>query len=295
MHDTRRKQDPTRPRRASLQSRLLAVALLATHLPLLVLLALSLTTDDLTTGPIVAVVLLATLVGAGLVLVNLRVQLRPLALASRRLRRYLHLGVLDLGGPYPDDELGRLLTELDEVCLRLDDARLEAVHAATVDHLTGALTRGATEAKLAELARRVRRRDDHLTIAIVDLDHFKSVNDQLGHAAGDAALQHAVDVLRRSVRGVGLVGRWGGDELILAVQGRSDEVAAGLDRARRAVADRLARVLGRRVTMSAGVAELRPSDTVPECIAIADGALYTAKANGRDRIVDASSGVLQLW
>jgi diguanylate cyclase (GGDEF)-like protein len=144
------------------------------------------------------------------------------------------------------------------------------------------------------VARQARRRDDHLSLALVDLDHFKSVNDELGHAAGDAALRHTVSVLQRSLRGVGLVGRWGGDELLVVVRGRSDEVAAGLDRVREAVAHRLRQVLGRRVTISVGVAELRRHDTVAGCLALADGALYLAKAQGRDQVVDSTADVLTL-
>ena len=238
---------------------------------------------------------LGTLAGTALLLATLRVRLRPIGVASRRLRRFLNLGMLDVGGEYADDEVGQLLTELDEVCLRLDDARRDAERAANLDHLTGALTRRATEAGLLDLARQVRRRDDVLSIALVDIDHFKAVNDDLGHAAGDAALRHAVDVLTRSVRGVGLVGRWGGDELLVAVRGDAAAAAAGLDRARAVVSSRLERALGRRITLSAGVAELRPADSIPDCIALADGALYTAKANGRDGVVDATTGILQLW
>jgi diguanylate cyclase (GGDEF)-like protein len=276
-------------------TRLGIVALVATQLPLLAVASLALTTDDLSETTVLGLVFLATAGGTAVLLLTLRDRLRPLEVASRRLRRFLHLGILDIGGPYPDDELGRLLAELDEVCLRLDDARIEAVRAASFDHVTGALTRRAADDRLGELARQVRRRDDHLTVALLDIDHFKQVNDRLGHAAGDAALRHTVDVLGRSLRGVVLIGRWGGDELILAVRGRSDEVTAGLDRARKAVSERLGRVLGTSVTVSAGVAELRPADTIAECIAVADGALYAAKANGRDRVVDASAGVLQLW
>jgi diguanylate cyclase (GGDEF)-like protein len=272
---------------------MLLVALMATQLPLLTV-ALAAWRSDLSEASIVALLLLATTGGTIVLLAQLRARLRPVEVASRRLRRYLHLGVLDVGGPYSDDELGRLLAEVDEVCLRLDDARLQAEHAAAVDHLTGALTRRAAEAKLLEVARRARRRDDHLSIALVDLDHFKAVNDQLGHAAGDAALRHTVLVLQRSLRGVGLVGRWGGDELLVVVRGRADEAAAGLDRAREAVAARLRQVLGRPVTISVGVAELRRHDTVAGCLAMADGALYLAKAQGRDQVVNAVADVLAL-
>jgi diguanylate cyclase (GGDEF)-like protein len=272
---------------------MLLVALLAIHLPLLTV-AIAAATGDLSGRAVVGLVAVATLGGTAVLALQLQARLRPLTVASRRLRRFVNLGVLEVGGPYADDELGRLLAEVDQVCARLDDARRAAERTATVDHLTGALTRRAAEARLLEVARRARRRDDHLSVAVVDLDHFKRVNDELGHAAGDAALRHTVDVLQRSLRGVGLVGRWGGDELLVVVRGTADEAAAGLDRAREAVAQRLQQVIGRRVTISVGVAELRRHDTLAGCLAKADGALYLAKAHGRDQVVDAAADVLRL-
>lgn len=274
-------------------TRLLAVAVAATYVPLGIV-AVAASAHDLGERQVLLLVAVASLGGTAVLLAHLHLRLRPVEVASRRLRRFVNVGVLEVGGPYADDELGRLLAEVDEVCLRLDDARREAEQAATVDHLTGALTRRATEERLVQLVRKARRWDDHLTIALVDLDHFKAVNDDLGHAAGDAALRHTVAVLQRSLRGVGLVGRWGGDELLVVVRGRGDEVAAGLDRVRGAVADRLREVLGRRVTISVGVAQLRRHDTIDACLAIADGALYLAKAQGRDRLVDATADVLAL-
>jgi diguanylate cyclase (GGDEF)-like protein len=256
--------------------------------------AVAAATGDLSEASIVALVVLSTLGGTAVLLLQLHLRLRPLAVASRRLRRFVNLGVLETGGPYADDELGRLLAEVDEVCVRLDDARRDAERTATVDHLTGALTRRAAEARLVEVARQARRRDDHLSLALVDLDHFKSVNDELGHAAGDAVLRHTVEVLQRSLRGVGLVGRWGGDELLVVVRGSAGEAAAGLDRVRDAVARRLHEVVGRRVTISVGVAELRRHDTLAGCVALADGALYLAKAQGRDQVVDSAADVLRL-
>jgi len=277
----------------STAARLAVVAVVAVHVPLAVVVAVGLAWD-LGAMPLAALAWATAVAGTAAVVVHLHLRLRPVADASRRLRRYLHLGVLDTGGPYADDEIGQLLAELDEVCRRLDTARRDAERAATVDHVTGALTRRATEARLEELARQVRRRDDRLTIALVDLDHFKAVNDELGHAAGDAALREAAEVLGRALRGVGVVGRWGGDELLVGVRGPCRDVAAGLERARRAIEDRLAGVLGRRVTTSIGVAELGPLDTVTGCVAVADGALYVAKARGRDQLVDAGAPVLHL-
>lgn len=277
----------------SLTERMLLVALAAIVLPVLVVIVAA-ATGDISGQAEVALMAVASFGGTAVLLIHLHLRLRPVDAACRRLRRFVNLGILEGGGPYPDDEVGRLLAQVDQVCLRLDDARLDAERAATVDHLTGALTRRATESEVVRLVREARRWDDHLSLALVDLDHFKAINDQLGHAAGDAALRHAVVVLQRSLRGAGFVGRWGGDELLVVVRGSGREAASGLDRVRTRIAERLDEVLGRRVTVSVGVAELRPHTTIAGCIAAADRALYLAKAQGRDQVVDSTAELLQI-
>jgi diguanylate cyclase (GGDEF)-like protein len=90
------------------------------------------------------------------------------------------------------------------------------------------------------------------------------------------------------------VARWGGDELLVAVVGDAEAATAGLTRAGRIVAERLTAVLGRRATISVGVCGLRPHDSWPEAVALADAALYSAKERGRDLVVDATAPVLRL-
>jgi len=101
-------------------------------------------------------------------------------------------------------------------------------------------------------------------------------------------------VLRRTVRDVVVVSRWGGDELLVAITDAGPDVAAGLHRAGRIAAERLTAVLGRRATVSIGVAEAHPRDTWETAVGAADAALYVAKANGRDTVVDAASPALVL-
>ena len=108
--------------RWSLTTRMLLVALAATHLPLAAVAVYAIVTD-LSRAATLGLVALASMGGTACLLVHLRVRLLPLDAASRRLRRFVNLGILEVGGPYPDDELGRLLAEVDDVCARLDDAR----------------------------------------------------------------------------------------------------------------------------------------------------------------------------
>jgi two-component system cell cycle response regulator len=177
--------------------------------------------------------------------------------------------------------------------LKLGAALRELRELATRDALTGLLNRRAFDAVLAEEVDRARRLGHPLTLVILDLDHFKTINDTHGHAAGDAVLVAAAKVLEAEVRSIDRVARIGGEEFaVVLMETGADE---GLIVARRLVD----RVRARTVTLesgvslnftaSAGVAALpaygEPETTLP---AAADKALYAAKNAGRDRAVLAS-------
>lgn len=159
------------------------------------------------------------------------------------------------------------------------------------DHLTGCFNRRRLdEAMNAELARTARS-GHPLTLAMLDLDHFKAVNDRYGHGVGDAMLAHVTDIIRRQLREPDLLARVGGEEfaLLLPDTGEGDAVAL-LERVRRMVlATPLAHAEGTiPMTVSAGVAEARPDITPNRWMQEADTALYTAKRCGRNRTVRAS-------
>jgi diguanylate cyclase (GGDEF)-like protein len=133
-----------------------------------------------------------------------------------------------------------------------------------------------------------------LTIAIIDMDHFKIINDRCGHATGDFVLKEFARVGRESLRESDVLGRWGGEEFLLVMPGATLEVAmASLERMRTLVFGiRLPPSgAGMRVSLSAGLAtSLRHGRSLDEMIARADSALYVAKNEGRDlvRIADES-------
>ena len=134
---------------------------------------------------------------------------------------------------------------------KVDDARLRAGFGrlaermgqawtlATVDLLTGALNRQALLGRLEEELERAARYQRPCSIVLVDLDHFKRVNDTHGHAAGDAVLREVASVLISNVRGVDLVGRYGGEEFMIVMpETDADAAAASAEKLRRLVGSR---------------------------------------------------------
>ncbi len=168
------------------------------------------------------------------------------------------------------EELHRRLGELQE--------------AASHDPLTGVLNRRAFDALLAREVDRARGARLDLSLIVVDVDHFKQVNDRLGHAGGDAALRLVAEVLGAQRRLGDLVARLGGEEFGVVLLGADAEAAAD-------VADRIGALLVARtagdpapITVSAGVAALDGRIRTPgQLLVAADRALYAAKASGRAR------------
>jgi diguanylate cyclase (GGDEF)-like protein len=156
----------------------------------------------------------------------------------------------------------------------------------TLDPLTGLLNRNALEQRLTELEGTpcddARGRSHALLLC--DLDHFKRVNDQLGHAAGDVVLQDVADTMRAVLRVGDSIYRIGGEEILIVLPGASEHDAVGVaERLRQAVRKR--RPAGVGVTISIGAAVTKPSVVnTDDLVARADAALYAAKAGGRDQV-----------
>ena len=158
---------------------------------------------------------------------------------------------------------------------------------ATLDPLTGLYNRNALEQRLAELDGQPSNQEEGLSHALLlcDLDHFKGVNDRLGHAAGDAVLQDVAYTMRATLRAGDSIYRVGGEEILVILPGADEEAAVEIaERLRQAVRRR--RPVGVAVTVSVGVA-VSQSDVVntDDLVARADAALYSAKENGRDAVV----------
>jgi diguanylate cyclase (GGDEF)-like protein len=154
------------------------------------------------------------------------------------------------------------------------------------DALTGLPNRRRFEEVLGSEIDRLQRYGGSCAVAIVDVDHFKSFNDQLGHPAGDSALRELAELLRDGLRTSDLAARIGGEEFGLIMVGTEKAAAAAVvERLRHATEERDFAAGGRgRLTISAGVAAC-PGDAMDfaTLFALADDALYRAKAAGRNR------------
>ncbi len=161
---------------------------------------------------------------------------------------------------------------------------------ATTDELTGVYNRRPVIAQLSEWAARGR---GNYAIALIDLDHFKGVNDNFGHDCGDTVLQAVATTLRGHFRDSDMVSRWGGDEFLVLMPGvRHADLMPILERLRRAISH-IEKLCpsghAHTVTVSIGAAMGAIGQTPDECIAAADHALYRAKEEGRNRVVAVGS------
>jgi diguanylate cyclase (GGDEF)-like protein len=210
-------------------------------------------------------------------------------------RREDMLAALDAGvddfltKPFNNDELRARLRSGERV-LALEE-RLLAVQAslqfhATHDYLTGVMNRAAIFDRLSVELTRARREGTPVSVMLADLDHFKQINDTLGHAVGDITLVRAVRRIQSAIRAYDAIGRYGGEEFLLVLPGCDRDAAMIVsERARLAVAEPEPAAGAPHVSVSIGVACTNEAGPDPQALVnAADQALYRAKASGRNRV-----------
>ena len=203
-------------------------------------------------------------------------------------------GTLELvGDSFSKEERMNAASLAAHAVVALENARLHGLveRQALVDGLTGLANRRAANDALHAEAARAERLQTPLAVVLADLDGFKDVNDEYGHAVGDEVLRAFADVLRQTVRESDVAGRWGGEEFLLLLPGADEEGAVQLaERIRVGLADRsIPGAPGLRVTASFGVAEYAGESNSEELVVAADSALYRAKRAGKDRVERAVS------
>ncbi len=175
-----------------------------------------------------------------------------------------------------------LLLPLARTFVQLEAMHARAEHEANHDALTGLLNRGATDRRLTEAKARTRRHGVPLAVLLIDLDHFKLVNDQHGHAAGDHVLKATARLIKSALRQTDAAGRYGGEEFLVVAESDEPEVLA--ERIRQSIANhtfvKAPEVWS--VTCSVGIATWTPGGHDAGLVTRADAALYQAKDAGRN-------------
>jgi diguanylate cyclase (GGDEF)-like protein len=184
--------------------------------------------------------------------------------------------------------------EIGLVALRLDrltnseiehlDWTNDRVHIADFDALTGLLQRGWVEGELPVTVRKHRDAGRPLACMLLDIDHFKVINDTYGHPVGDEVLRNVADIIKRTIRCADAA-RYGGEEFLIVAGCDADGAWRVAERVRKAIATHNWGSIGleRNVTASLGASMLTNEDSIDDWIARADRALYTAKRTGRNR------------
>jgi diguanylate cyclase (GGDEF)-like protein len=180
--------------------------------------------------------------------------------------------------------VNRLRTRLAESNRNLEQALERIRDIAVRDELTGAYNRRFLTESLARELARSGRSSGRFSVCLIDVDHFKAVNDRLGHAAGDEVLRQVAAIARRDLRQIDVFGRFGGEEFLLLLPD-TDQAGATVvgERIRAAVAAETG------VTVTIGVAQHAKDEAPATLLARADRALYRGKALGRNRVLAESS------
>lgn len=184
------------------------------------------------------------------------------------------------------------ITDLKEVQSELAEAHAtmaiqnkQLEHVSITDPLTGLANRLRLDDAMKAESKRAQKQQKPLSIIMLDIDHFKSVNDTYGHSIGDAVLKKIASLMAKSVRGEDIPGRWGGEEFLIIMRDTditgATQMAEGL---RRQIEAQDYPKVGRK-TASFGVAQFKNNETLTTFINRADEALYEAKETGRNKVI----------
>lgn len=248
------------------------------HVPAAVVLSyLDATQGPVWDGPtVVRMISLTTMIAMVFTVLAISAVLRPVYRSGRTVAQYASSRRVELLPPGYRDEVGELMSNINALMLDVGEELDAATRQAETDPLTGLLNRrGFERAVPADIVG---------AVLYIDVDHFKAINDEWGHAAGDAALVSVADALSAALRSRDVLARVGGEEFAVfldePVEARALDVAERIrDRVRRDV-----RVRGRPVTLSIGLAVAEQPTGWLKVLEAADSATYEAKAGGRDQV-----------
>ncbi len=186
---------------------------------------------------------------------------------------------------FDDDDYIVAFTDISETM----EEQLSLEKRVSRDNLTGAYSRDFFETHIHDIVDNAEKRQMSLGLAMLDIDHFKAVNDTYGHDVGDTVLKHLVETIRYSIRSSDLVIRWGGEEFLIMTEVDSMEALERMaEHIRQRIKNEPFEAVGH-VTCSIGIALHTGGETVDRSIKRADMALYEAKGGGRNRVVRAEA------
>lgn len=163
---------------------------------------------------------------------------------------------------------------------------------ATTDELTGLSNRRHYLDLSMQEIKRARRLDTPLTVCVLDVDHFKQINDNFGHAVGDVALRAIAAACRDSLREIDILGRFGGEEFTITLPETNAQTAQEVaERLRKRIEELRLNIEGVRLSVTIGLAERKDEEEIDQLLTRADHALYAGKRSGRNRVVDAPQSI----
>ncbi|MBO0903555.1 GGDEF domain-containing protein [Jiella sonneratiae] len=274
----------------SYRGKILAICFLGTHVPLVALLVWLAGDGRLLENlPVLLVVLVATLIGTAATLAGLAAMLVPIRLATAALDDYgAERALPDLPTVHGDDA-GRLMASVQATIAELDMTIATLEGLSVTDPLTGLYNRRWIDDRRERLISDARRERRPLALLVIDVDRFKSFNDEHGHSMGDQVLILVADAIRDGMRTGDHAVRLGGDEFCVLLPGADREMAEGVaQRIRLATELGVENFIDREagsITLSMGLSLLQVEDrTFDDLVKRADRQLFQAKRSGRDRL-----------
>ncbi|HYM48481.1 MAG TPA: diguanylate cyclase [Burkholderiaceae bacterium] len=185
-------------------------------------------------------------------------------------------------------ELSRVNETLESEIAVRKEFEEELARQATTDPLTGAYNRLKFNSELVDEIHRAQRYGESLSLAMIDVDHFKAINDTHGHQAGDMVLVHLTQLISANLRETDKLARWGGEEFMILLPNTPLDAAARLAEKLRLVVAQADIGAVRGITCSFAVTQFRPGESIETLTARLDEALYRAKHDGRNRVAQAA-------
>ncbi|CAN1210752.1 hypothetical protein TUMEXPCC7403_11180 [Tumidithrix helvetica PCC 7403] len=267
------------------------VAFVIIQVPMLVLIAyILLNPNEAVKLSLFVILPLATLLVSILVISAFKLLLQPVKLAQEALDSYVGDNQVIPLPTHFRDEVGTLLSNIAKVIQVFEFRRSNLEQIAVKDYLTGLLNRRAAVERLQQSLELSFRNELPLCVAVADVDYFKNINDNYGHAIGDRVLIALSDSLQQIVRGSDWVARWGGEEFLIVLYTDLEGAKVALERIREGIAQlKVSTDVPKQpelsFTTSIGFTLAIPMDTIYTSVERADKALYTAKREGRNQVV----------